>query len=241
MFQKIKFTNGNVLTCKKFLGFVPLFIGVEVILGITILNKAGGLYGILSLFTGHPIDFWQWLYNSLALIMLPIYATALINLRHKSRNLRKISLATVVYLIDTIIGTFYTIYFVFFWFNSEDASGEDASGDALMKRKTDSSDEGADLSSQSASAGRELFFIFATTITMCFVRIYFSLVMVSFTKALLKKNSMERRYRDGSSDTVDADSEENAILNSTGLYGEFKKVILDLEVRAKEFLDELLN
>lgn len=52
---------------------------------------------------------------------------------------------------------------------------------------------------------------------------------------------MERRYRDGSSDTVDADSEENAILNSTGLYGEFKKVILDLEVRAKEFLDELLN
>lgn len=218
-----------------------MFIGVEVILGITILNKAGGLYGILSLFTGHPIDFWQWLYNSLALIMLPIYATALINLRNKSRNLRKISLATVVYLIDTVIGSLYTIYFVFFWFSSEDGSGEDVGGDALLKRKVDSSDEGIDLSSQSASAGRELFFIFATTIVMSVIRIYFALVILSFTKALLKKNSMEQRYRDGPNDISDANTEENEILNSTGLYGEFRKAIFDLEIRSKEFLEDLLN
>ena len=110
-----------------------------------------------------------------------------------------------------------------------------------MRRKTDASDEGADLSSQSASAGRELFFIFATTIVMSVVRIYFALVIVSFTKALLKKNSMEQRYRDGSNEPSTADAEENEILNSTGLYGEFKKFMLDIEIRSKEFLDDLLN
>ncbi|KAI5955477.1 hypothetical protein KGF57_003609 [Candida theae] len=227
---------------QKFLGFIPLFIGVEVILGITILNKAGGLYGILSLFTGHPIDFWQWLYNSLALIMLPVYATALINLRNQSRNLRKISLATVVYLVDTIIGTLYTIYFVIFWFHSEDGSTEEVGGAALLrKRKEDASDTAANLSSQSASTGRELFFIFAATIAMSVIRVYFALVIVSFTKALLKKNSMEQRYRDGSNDNSVVDTEENEILNSTGIYGEFRKAILDLEIRSKELLDELLN
>ncbi|KAI5968794.1 hypothetical protein CANMA_002230 [Candida margitis] len=226
---------------QKFLGFIPLFIGVEIVLGVTILNKAGGLYGILSLLTGHPIDFWQWLYNSLALLMLPIYATALINLRNKARNLRKLSLATVVYIVDTIIGTLYTVYFVFFWFQSEDGSEAEVGGDSLLRRKMDASDEEANLSSQSASAGRELFFIFATTIVMTIIRIYFTLVIVSFTKALLKQNSMEQRYRDRSSSTSVTDAEENEILNSNGFYGEFKKAVLDMEIRSKEFLDDFLN
>ena len=91
-----------------------MFIGVEVILGITILNKASGVYGILSLFTGHPINFWQWLYNLLAIITLPVYVSALINLKTKPRNLRKISLATIVYVLDTFIGSLYTLYFIYF-------------------------------------------------------------------------------------------------------------------------------
>ncbi|KAI5951185.1 hypothetical protein KGF54_004259 [Candida jiufengensis] len=229
---------------QKFFGYIPLFIGVEIILGITILNKAGGLYGILSLFTGHPINFWQWLYNSLALIMLPIYANALINLTNKQNNLRKISLASVCYLLDSLIGIFYTVYFMLFWFYSEEESGTDVGGNGLrfLKRAMDETDAEADLSKQSASAHRELFFIFSTTLIMTVIRVYFTLVLISFNKNLLKQQ-MLRDYNSSSqanSSNNQNDEEEQEILNSKGIYGEFRKVVFDIEIRAKELLSEYL-
>ncbi|KAI5963756.1 uncharacterized protein KGF55_002636 [Candida pseudojiufengensis] len=231
---------------QKFFGYIPLAIGVEIILGITILNKAGGLYGILSLFTGHPINFWQWLYNSLALIMLPIYANALINLTNKQNNVRKISLSTVVYLIDTLIGILYTLYFMVFWFYSEEESGTDVGGNGLnfFKRTMDETDAGADLSKQSASAHRELFFIFSTSLIMTVIRIYFTLVLISFNKNLLKQQTL-RDYNNhnetnSSSQNNQVDAEEQEILDSKGIYGEFRKVVLDIEIRAKEFLSDYL-
>lgn len=213
---------------------IPLFIGVEVILGITILNKASGVYGILSLFTGHPINFWQWLYNLLAIITLPVYVSALINLKTKPRNLRKISLATIVYVLDTFIGSLYTLYFIYFWFSLEEGSVKSTGTDLSSST----------LSSQSASAARELFITLGTTISVTFIRLYFTLVILSFAKALLKQNRMEARYNDvqnGTSSRSLEQEEEDEVANATGYFGEFRKAIFDLEVRSKEYLDDLFN
>ncbi|KAL6449449.1 KEI1 Inositol phosphorylceramide synthase regulatory subunit KEI1 [Candida maltosa Xu316] len=220
----------NHLLPIKFLGVIPLFIGVEIILGITILNKASGLYGILSLFTGHPINFWQWLYNSLALITLPIYATALLNLTVKPKNLRKISLATIVYILDTVIGSLFTLYFMNFWFTSEEGTVKSAAEDTK-----------ASLSSQSASAARELTITLGTTIAVTAVRVYFTLVMVSFTKAMLKQKAMDDRYNENQSGRSLENIEEEEIMNETGLIGEFRKAVFDLETRAKEYLNDLFK
>lgn len=227
-------TYVNHLLPLKFLGVIPLFIGVEVILGITILNKASGVYGILSLFTGHPINFWQWLYNLLAIITLPVYVSALINLKTKPRNLRKISLATIVYVLDTFIGSLYTLYFIYFWFSLEEGSVKSTGADLSSST----------LSSQSASAARELFITLGTTISVTFIRLYFTLVILSFAKALLKQNRMETRYNDvqnGTSSRSLEQEEEDEVANATGYFGEFRKAIFDLEVRSKEYLDDLFN
>lgn len=205
---------------------IPLFIGVEIILGVTILNKASGLYGILSLFTGHPINFWQWLYNLLSLIALPVYASALINLKVKARNLRKISLATIVYTLDTILGSLFTLYFIYFWFTLEDGSVKS---------------DGVDATSQSASPARELTITISTTIIVTVVRFYFTLVMVSFTKALLKQNSMELRYNSNLNEEPPQDPEEEELMNAEGISGEFRKALFDLEIRSKELLNDLFN
>ncbi|RCK56131.1 Inositol phosphorylceramide synthase regulatory subunit KEI1 [Candida viswanathii] len=220
----------NQLLPIKFFGVIPLFIGVEIILGITILNKASGLYGILSLFTGHPINFWQWLYNLLSLITLPVYASALINLKVKPKNLRKTSLATIVYVLDTLIGSLFTLYFIYFWFSLEDGSVKSEGQDATV---------GA--TSQSASPARELSITISTTIVVTVVRFYFTLVMISFTKALLKQNSMELRYNANQNDQPPPDPEEEELMNAEGFSGEFRKALFDLETRSKEYLNELFS
>ncbi|KAK6459104.1 Inositolphosphorylceramide synthase subunit Kei1-domain-containing protein [Scheffersomyces xylosifermentans] len=217
----------NQILPQRFLGFIPLFIGVEVVLGITILNKAGGVYGILSIITGHPLNFWQWFYNILAIMTIPFYISALIHLKDKPRNARKLSLATVVYVIDTFVGFFYTIYFIYFWFSSEDVSEED-----LGKRA--SSTNSQDLSAQSASLARELYVTASTTIVVSAVRFYFTLVILSFTKALLKQDASEQKYNER---TRSPDEEDEEVISATtGIVGEWKKFVFDLEIKSKDFL-----
>lgn len=189
------------------------------------MNKAGGVYGILSIITGHPLNFWQWLYNILAIFTLPFYISALIHLRDKPRNVRKLSLATIVYVLDTAIGIFYTLYFIYFWFSLEDVSSEE-----IEKRAEVSSA----LSSQSASIARELYVTLSTTIVISAIRIYFTMVIVSFTRALLKQDVNENRYND-SSRTGD-DDDEQEVNASKGVLGEWKKFVFELEIKSKEVL-----
>lgn len=179
----------------------------------------------MSIITGHPLNFWQWLYNILAIFTLPFYISALIHLRDKPRNVRKLSLATIVYVLDTAIGIFYTLYFIYFWFSLEDVSSEE-----IEKRAEVSSA----LSSQSASIARELYVTLSTTIVISAIRIYFTMVIVSFTRALLKQDVNENRYND-SSRTGD-DDDEQEVNASKGVLGEWKKFVFELEIKSKEVL-----
>lgn len=242
------------------MGIIPLYIGVELILGVAILNKAGGIYGVLSLLTGHPINFWQWLYNFLAIVLLPFYISALINLKDKFSNARKVSLACLIYVADTLVGMLYTFYFIHFWFSREDNNptavpGQDASGskypsqadsvvnDLGIDKRLDSARSvtggasGSTLSSQSASPARELFLTISAIILVAIFRLYSTLVVISFTRALLKQDSNNQKYNNV---TVDEDAEDS-LKQKNSIISKIKLQIHYIEVKSKQILLEFFR
>lgn len=228
---------------------IPLYIGVQLILAIAILNKAGGAYGVLSILTGHHLNFWQWLYNLLSFVVLPFYISALGNILNRACNVRKISLACVIYLADTFIGLLYTAYFVHFWFTREDSSpttyggGGSTSSAAYIPESVETDDpliyyarsvsaqaDTTDLS-QSASPSRELFLTVSGIILTTAFRLYFTLVFLSFSRQLLKQSALNQKY-------YGADSLDEEVMHPTSFIGRVKKLVYDLEMRAKAFMLE---
>ncbi|CUM46614.1 uncharacterized protein AC631_05771 [Debaryomyces fabryi] len=228
----------NQILPQKFFGFVPLYIGVELILAVAIINKAGGVYGILSIITGHPLNFWQWLYNILAILVLPSYISGLIHLKNRKNNTRKLSLACLIYVVDSVIGLLYTYYFIYFWFSRED---NNPTADPLSQRDNIIADEVISpsstqdlnvLASQSASPGRELFLTVSSTIIITGIRFYFTLVVLSFTKALLKQDLLNMKYDDGNTE----DDEDQLLSGDDGIASKYKKYMYNLEIKSKEIL-----
>lgn len=209
------------------------------ILGIAILNKAGGVYGILSIITGHPLNFWQWLYNILAILTLPFYVSALINLKNKLRNTRKLSVACLVYVADTLVGLLYTLYFMYYWFSREDSN---PTADPLNYRDNleavpSKSQDASVLASQSASPGRELFLTLSSTISVTVIRFYFTLVIISFTRGLLKQDLLNMKYEGVSTN----DEEEQMLSSGEGFIAKYRRWMYDTEMRSKELLRSFFN
>ena len=231
---------------QKFLGIIPLYIGVELLLGVSILNKAGGAFGVLSLFTGHPITFWQWLFNMSCLIILPFYISGVSNLINRSTNVRKMSLVCLIYTFDTLVGLIYTLYFTGYWFNHEDTNptgGDTTSG--LSKREIEHHAGGMAVSPpsfdnyeknlyQSASSARELFLTTSSILISTAVRFYFNIIIISFTRLLIKQ--LISGHHNSSSE-----AEEQYLYQEKTLLNRFKMRIFELEIRAQEYLVEFFN
>jgi hypothetical protein len=216
---------------------IPLYIGVELILGIAILNKASGIYGILSIITGHPINIWQWLFNVLALLTLPFYMRALTNLKNKPKNGRTTSLACIIYIVDTFVGLLYTFYFMYLWFSEQDVAKRDNPFiNANSKTGDANTGKTQELSQQSASPARELFVSCVATIIITGVRFYFTLVFISFTNLLLKQLKNEERYNQD-----DRDEEFERLILATGFSGKVARFVFNLESRSKEKLMDFFN
>lgn len=153
---------------KSLFGFMPLYIAVELALGITILNKCSGAYGILALFTGHPLDAMQWITYVWSVLTLIVYAQGLFQV--VKPDLLVFSQILVTFTIDTVFTCFMTVWFTAIWFQLEDS-------------KTKPND--AKANNQGASEGYEYFgTIFITLATLTF-RAYFNLLLTSFVQELL--------------------------------------------------------
>lgn len=201
---------------------IPLYIGVEVVLGIAILNKVSGAFGILSIITGHPINFWQWLYNLLALVVLPFYILCLVNMNNRTKATRKMSLVCLLYVADTAVGFLYTLYFTYFWFSREDTTPGAEIYPGGSKGAVDEA-----TAAQSASPERELFFTMAVTLMVAMLRVYTTLVVVSFTRALLKQEAAAQRYSQA--------PDEVPVFDQTWR-GRIAQNVFILESRAREVL-----
>lgn len=148
---------------------LPLYIGVESILGIAIINKLAGLYGVLSIFMGNSLDPMQWLFYLYSIVVVPFYVIGFKNIT-KPKVLEHAPIV-VIYSIDTLVSLFYTLYFAAQWLIFEDVKLEIVPGQDY---------------SQSATQGYEYGWIFFLTLAVNAARVYFTIVLLSFYKKLVK-------------------------------------------------------
>lgn len=87
-----------------------------------------GVYGLLSMFTGHPINFIQWIYYLSSVVFLAFYIIAYKNIRTPQIN--QMALVTSLYLFDTLIGIGFTLYFCFLWFTEQSQETTEAAAKA---------------------------------------------------------------------------------------------------------------
>ncbi|CAI4359900.1 CFA_G0012010.mRNA.1.CDS.1 [Saccharomyces cerevisiae] len=170
---------------KSFLGFMPLYLAVEIVLGISILNKCSGAYGILALFTGHPLDFMQWIAYLWSVFTLILFSQGLY-LIHKP-NLLVFSQICVLYTIDTISTCFFTLWFTTQWFTLEDTANIDGNN-ALQSNPISTgklTERGIDISKQSATESYEYSMTILITLVSLIFRFYFNFILASFVQELL--------------------------------------------------------
>lgn len=182
------------------------------------------------------MNFWQWLYNLLAFVTLPFYISALFNLLNRGTNVRKTCLGCLIYLLDTLVGLVYTVYFVHFWFSREDSQpgsyGANNGAGSLKLEVSSYRKRAAQNRSQSASPSRELFLTVSGTIITSALRLYFCFVFLSFTKQLLKQAQINQRNHG-------TDSVSEQVVHPTSFVGRVKRFVYDLEMRAKLYFTDL--
>ncbi|SCU85806.1 LAME_0D02916g1_1 [Lachancea meyersii CBS 8951] len=171
---------------KSFLGVFPLYMGVEIALGITILNKCSGAYGILGLLTGHGLDVMQWLLYVSSILALGVYSQALKQVY--SPQLLMFSLAVVVYSVDTVLTCFFTVWFSGQWFSSKHSEFTDPNSQTHQSDTSASqlNTRGNTQKSQSASQSAEFFFTILITVLALASRFYFNSILMAFVQRLLR-------------------------------------------------------
>lgn len=154
-----------------FLSYFPLYIGMELVLGMGIINKLSGLYGIMSLFTGHPLDFMQWIFYISSIACVAFYAVGLSTVMKP--KVRQYAAVVVVYSVDTLASQLFVLWFAAQWVYNEDVTVVQKPGQDYSK---------------SASQGFEYSWMIFTTLVVSAARVYFNLVVLSFYKKVIKFN-----------------------------------------------------
>ncbi|KAA8915879.1 hypothetical protein TRICI_001972 [Trichomonascus ciferrii] len=193
---------------KAFLFFFPLHLGAELIIAIGLLNKASGFYGILSIFTGHPLSVMEWILNILSLVTLPLYIMAFQTIH--TRNALRMVLFAYLYTIDTLCSVGFSVYFCVHWFTEKAkvvaASGSESSssgsGDvttsAAASMATNASadvyrrDSAADSNAinKSASLPQETATTITITVVFLLVRLYFNLIILAYARQLVRQQNL---------------------------------------------------
>ncbi|KTB14351.1 Inositol phosphorylceramide synthase regulatory subunit KEI1 [Nakaseomyces glabratus] len=166
---------------KSFFGFLPLYLGVEIVLGITILNKCSGAYGILALFTGHPLDYMQWISYLWSVFTLIVFSQGLFMI-HKPK-LIVFSQILVYFTADTVLTCFFTLWFSAQWFQSANEEKHETSAPVGVSQNYRRS---TDLASQGASERYEYTVTMLFTLVTLMFRMYFNFILASFVQELLR-------------------------------------------------------
>lgn len=160
---------------------MPLYLGVEIALGISILNKCSGAYGILALFTGHPLHFSQWLLYIWSIATLIICAQGLYQI-HKP-NVLTFSHIFVTFVIDLVVTCLFTVWFTAEWYGSE---GNNPSTEDTKSSYSDAAvDYSTKIVNQGASEGFEYGVTIFITVVSLAAKLYFTFLLASFVQELL--------------------------------------------------------
>lgn len=197
---------------RSFVGLVPLQCGVELIMLYTAINRMCGVFGLLSLFTNHPINFVQWLYYSTNVAVLAVTIICYSKVRNiaiqalsnnslnTDTNLITIKILAVfvlIYMFEFITGNFFMAYLANLWFVEEyngkpatkpspkSTKGTSKTTQHLVKRVSEV------LSLQSASESYEVFVSLFTIVLAEIVRLYFMAILLSYYLRLRKRISRQ--------------------------------------------------
>lgn len=194
---------------KTFFRLLTLQSGLELILLYTAINKMSGVFGLLSLFTNHKINFMQWTYYVLNTLVLAITVTCYLHIKKlTTASLANVSLNTdsnlstikilaffvMVYIFDFFIGNIFMVYLTKLWFREEYDSNQSSAGTAansasstksahLIKRVSNI------LSEQSASELYEVFVSVVTVLVSEALRLYFISIALSYYLRLRRRIS----------------------------------------------------
>lgn len=149
---------------------MPLYLGVEIILGITLFNKFSGLFGLLALFTGHPLSLLQWISYLWSFMTLIVYVQGLYMVHHPQLYPYCQILAT--YTIDSAVTCIFTLCFTTVWFQNDNTPSDGKSANEGNK--------------QGASEGYEYGVSMLITLISLIARFYYNFVLASFVNALLR-------------------------------------------------------
>lgn len=158
---------------KRFLGVIPLYLGVEVALGITIFNKCAGAYGILAIFNGHPLETMQVIAYSWSIFCLIVYSQGLQE-THKP-TLYTFSQIFVTFSIDTLLTCILTIYFTKDWFSNPEN---------MLKRRGTSNIPTNQHKTHGASEEYEYSATLVITLVALISRLYYNFIFGSFLQEL---------------------------------------------------------
>ncbi|CAN6674364.1 hypothetical protein TRVA0_052S00562 [Trichomonascus vanleenenianus] len=170
-------------------------MGAEIITAIGVLNKASGFYGILSIFTGHPLDPMEWVLNILSLVLLPVYAHVFLTI--SQRNALRMVVFAYIYAIDTLVSSLsFSIYFIVHWFSTKAKemaaaggvvtnNGTAVANDTQVMRRADDT-----AVSQSASLAQETAVTIVITVALLIVRLYFTVVILSYARQLVRQQNL---------------------------------------------------
>ncbi|KAK9365330.1 Inositolphosphorylceramide synthase subunit Kei1-domain-containing protein [Lipomyces kononenkoae] len=163
-----------------FLGFIPLAAGAELITVFGVVNKASGIYGTLSIFTGHPITVAQLVLNIISLLLLPVFLYALHNVRRQ--NALPVVAFSYIYFLDMLANLAFTIYFSVAWFRVFNVTlATEASKDNTPSIDT--------------ASERGLSITIIVLVLLC--KVYFSLALFGYARLLVRKAGMRADNGEG--------------------------------------------
>ncbi|KAL1842127.1 hypothetical protein VTJ49DRAFT_6006 [Mycothermus thermophilus] len=177
---------------KSFLGFISLQTGTELVSIALLINKATGIYGLLTLFTGYALSALQVTAYLGSVFVLATLAVCIPQVRRRS-PLHCLILAWV-YAIDTVVSTAYTAAFATSWYvagvhavKAPSTSAEDdgsAAGNARRADATPSADSDANAPDTAFSIG--------LVVAFTLIRFYFSLVVMAYARMVILRYVDER-------------------------------------------------
>ncbi|KAK0714783.1 Inositolphosphorylceramide synthase subunit Kei1-domain-containing protein, partial [Lasiosphaeris hirsuta] len=178
---------------KTFLGLLSLQTGTELLSLLLVFNKATGIYGVLTLFTGFVPSALQVSLYILEVLMVALLAYLIPHIRQQS-PFHNLALAWL-YVVDSAVNAAYTAAFAAIWFlaNFHDAEGP-AGVDAgpTAKRDEPEFDDVAPLDTGSVAAAavssvNDSVASMVLVIGFTLMRIYFSLVIMAYARTILRR------------------------------------------------------
>ncbi|KAG0671852.1 hypothetical protein C6P40_003632 [Pichia californica] len=164
-----------------------------------------GVFGLLSLFTNHAINFMQWTYYVLNIFVLIITILSYLHIKkianatlsnltlNSDENLSSIKILAFfisIYIIDFFTGNIFMVYLTKLWFKEEYSNNQNS------KISLPSSTKGAShlikrvsnvLLEQSASEGYEVFVSVVTILISEIIRLYFISITLSYYLRLRRR------------------------------------------------------